>query len=406
MPVYEYKGLNAEGKEVRGIRDADGAKALKALLRKDGVLLTEFDEQAVAAATRRGIDFSKYFARVSVQDLSIFTRQLSTLLKAGIPLVDSLNALSDQVENPKLRLVVQQVKQFVNEGGSLGDALAQHPKVFNPLFVNMVKAGESSGALDIVLVRLADFIENQAKLRTKVMAALFYPVLMVIVGTVIVGMVFVFIIPKITKIFEDVKASLPLPTQILIFTSNFVKDYWWLILIVAGGGFWLFRSWKASPDGRAKWDAFVLRSMIFGNILRMLSVSRFSRTLSTLLRSGVPILTSLDIVKNILGNTVLVKAVEEARNSIKEGESIAGPLKRSGQFPPMVIHMIQTGERTGQLEEMLINVADAYDYQVETRLSVLVAMLEPVMILAMAGVVLVIVLSILLPILRINEFVQ
>jgi general secretion pathway protein F len=294
----------------------------------------------------------------------------------------------------------------VNEGGSLGDGLAQHPKIFNSLYVNMIRAGETSGALDLVLQRLADFIESQARLRTKVMSALFYPILMVLVGTVIVGMVFVFIIPKITKIFEDVKASLPIPTLILIGVSNILKSYWWLIIIVVGVSAWLFRRWKRTPEGKAKWDAFVLRSMVFGNIVRMLAVSRFSRTLGTLLKSGVPILTALDIVKNILENAVLVKAVEEARESIKEGESIAGPLKRSGQFPPMVIHMIQTGERSGQLEEMLGNVADAYDYQVETRLGVLVALLEPLMILGMAGVVLMIVLSILLPILKINEFVQ
>jgi general secretion pathway protein F len=406
MPVYEYKGLNAEGREIKGVRDADSARSLKTALKKEGILITSFAEQAAAAAARRGIDLSKYFSRVSIQDLSVFTRQMSTLLKAGIPLVDSLNALADQVENPKLRLIVSQVKQFVNEGGSLGDALAQHPKVFNSLFVNMVKAGESSGALDLVLVRLADFMENQARLRTKVLSALFYPILMVFVGSLIVGMVFVFIIPKITKIFEDVKASLPLPTLILIGISNFVKSYWWLIIIVVGTGIWYFRRWKASPKGKAKWDAFVLRSFIFGNIIRMLAVSRFSRTLGTLLQSGVPILTALDIVKNILNNTVLVAAVEDARESIKEGESIAGPLKRSGQFPPMVIHMIQTGEKSGHLEEMLGNVADAYDYQVETRLAVLVAMLEPIMILGMAGAVLIIVLSILLPILKINEFVQ
>ena len=406
MAVYEYKGLTAEGKNVKGVRDADSARSLKAALRKEGVMITWFAEQAAAEAQRRGVDLSRYFSRVTIQDLSIFTRQLSTLLKAGIPLVDSLVALADQVENPKLQLVVQQVKQYVNEGGSLGDALAQHPKVFSPLFINMVHAGETSGALDIVLVRLADFMENQARLRNKITSALFYPVMMMIVGTLIVGLVFVFIIPKITKIFDDIKASLPLPTQILIGTSNAIKSYWWLFIIVGVGSWYLFKKWRNKPEGREKWDAFVLKSPVFGNVMRMVAVSRFTRTLSTLLKSGVPILQSLDIVKNILGNVILVRAVEDARDSIKEGESIAAPLKRSGQFPPMVIHMIQTGERSGQLEEMLSNIADAYDYQVETRLAVLVTLLEPVMIIGMAGVVLVIVLSILLPILKINEFVN
>jgi general secretion pathway protein F len=406
MPVFEYSGLAADGKEIKGVRDADSSRSLKAALRKEGILLTQFAEQAAAEAARRGIDLTRYFGRVSVQDLSIFTRQLSTLLKAGIPLVDSLGALSDQVENPKLRLIVSQVKQFVNEGGSLADGLDKHKKVFGDLYINMIRAGESSGALDIVLQRLADFMESQARLRTKVLSALFYPLLMVVVGVVIVGMVFVFIIPKITKIFEDVKASLPIPTLVLIFISNAIKSYWWLLVIIAAAAVWLFRRWKRTPEGKVKWDAFVLRTVIFGNIIRMLAVARFSRTLSTLLKSGVPILGALDIVKNILGNTILVKAVEEARTSIKEGESIAGPLKRSGQFPPMVIHMIQTGEKSGQLEEMLGNVADAYDYQVETRLAVLVTLLEPLMILGMAGVVLMIVLSILLPILKINEFIQ
>jgi general secretion pathway protein F len=270
----------------------------------------------------------------------------------------------------------------------------------------MVRAGETSGTLEIVLERIADYTENQAKLRAKITSALTYPVIMLFVAIGIISFLFVAVVPKITRIFEEMKASLPLPTKILIAISSFVRDYWWLLFLVIGAGIYFTVKYIRSPAGRIKFDSLMLRAPVIGEITRMLAMARFSRTLSTLLRSGVPILQAMDIVKNILNNQILLSALEEARNSIREGESIAIPLKKSGQFPPLVIHMIAVGERSGQLEDMLNNVADTYDYQVEARLGALTSLLEPIMILSMGAVIFFMVISILLPILQLNEFIK
>jgi len=294
------------------------------------------------------------------------------------------------------------VRQRVNEGSSLADAMAAHPKVFSTLYQNMIRAGESSGALEIVLVRLADFTESQARLRSKVIGTLTYPAAMLVIGTVIMFVLFSVVIPKITKIFEDTKVTLPWTTRILMGFANTVHDWWWLILlVVVGGVVGLFR-WRETPAGRAAWDRRVLTAPIFGALIRQLAIARFSRTLSTLLKSGVPLLSALDIVRNIVGNVRLAQVIDESRVAIQEGESIAAPLKRSGEFPPLVYHMVAIGERSGQLEEMLTNVANAYDAQVEAKIGALTSLLEPIMIVTMGVAVAFIVFSILMPILQIN----
>jgi general secretion pathway protein F len=294
------------------------------------------------------------------------------------------------------------VKQRVNEGSSLADALGQHPKVFSNLYVNMIRAGESSGALDVVLFRLADFTESQARLRSKILGTLTYPAAMVIIGAAVMGILFTVVIPKITKVFEDTKVVLPWTTRILIGFASFMHDYWWAMGILMAGGIYAFVRWLRTPAGRARWDVWVLDAPIFGPLVRQVAVARFSRTLATLLKSGVPLLTALDIVRNIVGNTRLAAVIEEARESIKEGESIAAPLKRSGEFPPLVYHMIAIGEKSGELEDMLGNVANAYDSQVETKVAALTSLLEPIMIVVMGVAVAFIVFSILMPILQIN----
>jgi general secretion pathway protein F len=402
MPVFEYKGLDARGKAVAGILDAIDAKSLRAQLRKDGVFLTEILEESKAKSlAAREVKLGG--GRVKGQDVAIMTRQLATLIGAGIPLVDSLTALVEQVEKEKLKKVLSQVRERVNEGSSLADALRDHPKIFEPLYVNMVRAGESSGTLDVVLARLADFSEGQVRLKSKVLGAMMYPIIMVGVGIVIVSILFVVVVPKITKIFDRLQAALPLPTQILIGMSNFVKDWWWLIgIVVIGGSFLLVRYFR-SEKGREKWDRFILRVPVFGPLVRMIALARFTKTLATLLSSGVPLLTALDIVKNVLNNKILEKVIEEARVSIQEGESIAAPLKRSKEFPPIVTHMIAIGEKSGELESMLQNIANAYDQQVETRINTMTSLLEPIMIVAMGGVVAFVVFSILLPILKMNQ---
>ncbi|MFL5439208.1 MAG: type II secretion system inner membrane protein GspF [Myxococcales bacterium] len=427
MPVFEYSGLTEAGKNVRGVKDAENRKVLRSLLRKDGIFLTDVraaEGAAIATASSsssrpvtgkielsgqglsREVDLRQVFgSRVSGQDLAIATRQLATLIGAGITLVDALTALVDQIEQPGLKRIIGIVRQKVNEGSSLADALAEHPKVFTTLYVNMIRAGESSGALDVVLVRLADFTEAQAALRNKIMGAMLYPAIMLLVGLGIVGILFIVVIPKVTTIFADMNVSLPWTTQILITTSTFARDYWYLMLAAIPLFVWAMRRYLKTTRGRAWWDRTKLNAPIFGELVRMLSLARFAKTLATLLSSGVPLLTALDIVKNIVNNSILSKVIEDARDAIREGESIAAPLKRSGQFPPLVHHMIAIGEKSGQLEEMLQNVARSYDAQVEVRVSALTSLLEPIMIVGMGVGVAFIVFSILMPIMQLNTFV-
>jgi general secretion pathway protein F len=408
VTVYVWKGLAPNGREKRGTRDADNVKALRVLLKKEqGVLLTSaLEESASKKATSREIDFGKYFRRVSTLDLAIATRQLATLLKSGVPLVESLTALIDQMENPELKGALTQIRDRVNEGISLHEALRVHSKVFPPIYANMVEAGEASGTLELVLARLADFLESSNKLSTKVTSALAYPAFMGLMSMVTIGIMMVVVVPKITSIFEDFAEALPWYTRLLIFTSDIVTGYWWLIAAVVGFAIWYFRRWQATPTGRATWDKFILDLPLVGKLLMMVAVARFARTLSTLLASGVPLLRAMEITRNVLGNVELMRVIEEAASSIREGESIAAPLKRSGRFPPIVTHMIAIGERTGQLEEMLENVASAYDQQVDARVQAMTSLLEPMMIVVMGGISGGIAFSILVPLMRINEFVQ
>ncbi len=405
MPVFEYKALTASGKAVQGLKEAESPKALRLVLKRDGVFLTEvLGEQQQQAQARRDVNVRRWVeGRVSAEDLAVMTRQLAVLIHAGIPLVESLAALVEQVEHERLKRVVSDVRQRVNEGSSLADALAAHPGVFTGLFNNMIRAGESSGALDVVLVRLADFTEAQARLRSKIIGTMIYPAAMLVIGTLVLAALFTVVIPKITKIFEDTKAVLPWTTRALIAFSTFMARSWWAVLILAGLAAWGFVRWKASAAGRARWDRFKLRVPVFGRLIRTIAIGRFSRTLATLLKSGVPLLAAMDIVKNVVGNVRLAEVIEQARVSIQEGETIAAPLKRSGEFPPLVHHMVAVGEKTGSLEEMLANVADAYEDQVETTVAALTSLLEPFMIVGMGVVVAFIVFSILMPILQINS---
>lgn len=418
MPVFEYKGFDAGGKAIKGLRDADSIKALRAALKKEGVLATEVNESGNKgkatgkkgeAPAKRGIldrevDLS-FLARVSTEDLALATRQLATLLQAGVPMVDSFTALIDQTEDKALKRILSQVKTEVNEGIALGDALAKH-RVFDHIYVNMVRAGESSGTLDVVLERLADFKEGQAKIQGEITGALMYPMIMVFVGFINIGILFTVVVPRITRIFEHAKVQLPLQTRILMFASSAVKDWWWLMIIVAVAAVFFFRRWKGSEKGRAQWDSLILKIPIFGGVMRMIAVSRFARTLSTLLSSGVSLLVALDIVKNVVDNTRIKKAIEVARDAIREGEDISAPLKRSGEFPPMVTHMVAIGEKSGQLEQMLGRVAIAYEQRVDVRLKSLMSLLSPLLILAMGGAVGFIVFSILTPILQMNTLVK
>jgi len=408
VPAFDFKGLDKSGKEVSGVRDADNEKALRAHLKSEGVFITR-----IGKGPRKGqsllateVDVAQYFERINASDIAIFTRQLATLSKAGIPLLEAISATVDQSEKPKLRKVLAQLRQDVSEGASLAAALQKHPKVFSPIFPNMIRAGEASGTLDTVLLRLAEFTENSVKLRQKIQSAMMYPVVMVGFGGLILAGMFAYVIPQISQIFIDTGQELPVLTQVVIAFSDLLRNYWWLGFILFIVAIHFFRKWKNTEAGSIKWDRQKLRFPIFGKIVLMIAVSRFTNTLATLLRSGVPLLTSLDITKNVMANEVLSQAVEDARVIVKEGGNLADPLKRSGHFPPIVTHLVAIGERSGALDEMLTVVSDAYETQVENRISTLTSLLEPFMIAGMGIVITIIVFAVLMPILQLNEFIQ
>jgi general secretion pathway protein F len=407
MPVYSYAGLSPDGKNVTGIIDADSPRAARLKLRRTGVFPTSLSEtREVESRPRATRSLSSLFERVGPQEVAVMTRQLSTLVSAGLPLVDCLSALIDQVDSERLKSMLTQTRESVNEGRSLADALAEHPKVFTDLYVNMVRAGEASGALDVVLLRLADYTESAARLRSKLRSALTYPAVMLVVGSAILFFLLSYVVPKITRIFTESKQVLPLPTRILMAFSGMLSTWWPLfvvLLALAGIG---FRYYVRTEAGRQRYDRWVLRLPVFGKLLQKIAVARFSRTLSTLLQSGIGLLPSLDIVKNIVDNRVLYDATEAARDAIREGQSIAPPLKKSGIFPPLMIHMIAVGERSGQLEEMLFKTAETYEAEVDSTISALTTLLEPAMIVFMGGMVTFIVLSILLPIFQMSQLIR
>jgi general secretion pathway protein F len=420
VPVYSWKGLNTAGKSVTGTRDADGPKALRQNLRKDGVFITEHREvlaggQRAAARSggganvsvfKREIDLKGMLERVRPLEVAAFTRQLATLIKAGIPLAEALGALAEQGENKKFQRVLAEIRQKVNEGSSLAETLSAHPAIFPELYTNMVRSGEAAGNLDAVLARLADFLDAEHVLRSKVSSALTYPIIMLILGTIIMGVLMVVVVPKITSIFQDMGKTLPWNTQLLIFLSDLVGSYWWALIVFGGLVYWIFRRWSRQPKGRAVLDRVRLKLPLIGPLVRFVGVARFSRTLATMLAAGVPVLAALEITKKVLNNTVLEKVVEEARDAIREGESIATPLKRSGQFPSLMVHMVAVGERSGQLEAMLENVATAYERDVEGKVARLTTVLSPLLIVGMALCVVFIVFSVLQPIMDMQNFAQ
>jgi general secretion pathway protein F len=406
MPVYEYRALNGTGRPVKGIVDADSSKAARLKLRRSGIYPIELREEAGARGDRRDIELLRAFRRIKLTETAIMVRQLSTLLSAGLPLVESLSAIIEQVSNQSLKRIITQVRERVNEGSSLADAFAQHPRVFSPLFVNMTRAGERSGALEIVLERLADFTEKQVAFRQKIWAAMVYPILMTLIGVGVLGFLMGYVIPTVTQIFADLKQTLPLPTLILISVSDSLRRFWWAGLVAVtliGVG---LNRYSRTEAGRVLFDRLKLKVPIFGPLGLKVAIARFSRTLAILLKSGVPVLTSLDIVKAVVNNRVLQQAIEEARHNIREGQDIAPPLRRSRLFPPLATHMIAIGEKSGKLEDMLLRVSETFETEVEATVQGLTSLIEPLMILLMGAVVGFIALSILLPIFQINQIVR
>jgi len=407
MAVYEYKGLDAAGKATAGVVDADSPKSARSRLRKQGLFPTDVWAKKEGAVSGKGInvsiDFSKYLERVKTADIAQFTSQLSTLVGASIPLVDAISALVDQTENRKLKEVLVDVRAKVNEGTSLAKAMRSHPTVFDDLYINMVDAGEKSGALEVVLNRLEEYTTKQVSMQSKLTSSLAYPVLMTIMSLLMIVGLFTGVLPRIKRIFDSFHKTLPVLTQVLFAFSNFLVGYWWLIAFVTGVGVWYFRRYIKTEKGKHWWHQRLLRFPIFGRINRLVAVSRFCRTLSTLLTSGVPVLTALGITRTVVGNEIIAQAVENASKNIAEGQSIAGPLKASGEFPPIVTHMITVGEKTGELETMLAKISDAYDQEVDATLETMTSLLTPILMLVMGGVVMVIAFGILLPLMQLSS---
>lgn len=405
MAIFEYKALNSAGKSVRGMIEADSSKTARLKLKKNNLMITEIHEKSAGAKKGKSSAASggSLFSSISTNDVSAVTRQLATLVKANIPLVDAFSALVDQTDNERMKIVLSTIRADVNEGSALAKALSKHPKVFSNIFVNMVEAGESSGTMPLVLLRLADFLESQVRLKNKISSAMLYPLLMMLAaGGMLIG-ILVGVIPKIVKIFESMNKPMPTQTKMLIILSDFISNYWWLVLAVVIFSYMSFKKYINTPRGRKRWDSFLLKMPVIGPLIRMLAVARFSNTMATLLTGGVPIIVAMNIVKNIVNNTLIAEAIVNARENITEGQNIAEPLKRSRQFPPLVIHMIAIGEKTGELPQMLQNVSATYEEQVSVKIDGLTALLEPALIIFMGLVVGGIVMSVFVPLIQLNN---
>lgn len=408
MPVYEYTALDRRGKSINGIIDADSAVSARQKLRGSGTFPVEVKEtystpKDIGSGSKSILSFLK---RVKPAELSAMTRQISTLLGAGVTLVGSLEAVVLQAGNPLLKKILAQIKESVNQGNSLAFSLSQHPNIFSQVYINMVRAGEASGSLDLVLERLSEFSEHQQALTVRIKAALAYPVFMFLIGSLILFFLITFIVPNITGIFGEMGQALPLPTIVLISVSSFLKSFWWLVLIALVGGIILFRKLIKTPKGNHIWDEFKLRIPVLGAINTRMAVARFGRTLGSLLQSGVTLLSALRIVRNIVNNTLLAEAIDNAMEKIEAGKDLATPLGQSRWFPPIAVQMISVGEQSGELENMLKKVAETYERETEAQITAMTSMLEPVMILIMGVVVGFIVVSILLPIFEMNQMIR
>ncbi len=394
MATFRYSARDASGRVVAGAIEAPSELAVVAKLQEMGFYVTSLEEQVkrvgLLAAVRR-------WRGISLRDLTIFFRQFSTMISSGLSMLRSLSILELQTESLKLREVVTELRSDVQEGKALSEAAGRHPRTFSTLIVSMVRAGEVGGVLDEILQRVAGFLERDLALRQKVRAAITYPAAIFIFAIGIIFFLVFFILPQFIGFFEGLDLVLPVPTRILIWSTHTLTNYWYVVVGLIALGFYAVRTYIRTPAGRMRFDRFKLRVPVFGKIVHMVTLARFSRTFATLISSGVPIMQALEVVAGAVDNKVVTKAVEEVRASIREGESIALPLQAAGIFPPMVVQMTAVGEETGQLDAMLTKVADFYDGEVETVLSQLTSILEPLLILFLGFIVGFIVLSFYLP---------
>jgi len=407
MPVYEYTALDIKGKSTSGIIDADSASAVRQKLRASHIFPTSIQETSAAPdkVERDSPSLLSLFSRVRPSEISMMTRQLATLVDAGFPLVSAIDALIPQTRSKTFKKIMVQIKDAIVEGNSFAGALSRYPGIFSSLYTNMVRAGETSGTLEIVLEQLADLTEKQQALKGRIRTALAYPVLMSIIGALVLFLMLTFIIPTITSIFTDMNQVLPAPTRFLIAASGFFKSYWWTILILIAVMIAGIRSAQKTAGGRYVIDKTILLLPLFGPVSRKLSVARFARTLGSLLKNGVTMLTSMEIVRNIAGNTLISRAIEAATQEVSKGQGLGASLGLSKVFPDLAIQMIEVGEQSGKLEQMLEKMSTVYENEAEASILSMTSLLEPLMILVMGVVMGFIVLSICLPIFEMNQLV-
>jgi general secretion pathway protein F len=404
MPLFKYIELNSTGRKKRGTIDAASIAEARRTLRAAKVHLLEIT--SAQKEIHRQLDTGSgtiSFRRIKQRDVSVATRQLATLLHAGIPLVPALSALVEQLSNQPLEKVFAPIRDRVNEGIPLAKAMAEYPAVFSEVFVSMIRAGEATGTLENVLLRLAEMAEKRTNLANKVKAAMAYPAFMAIVGISVIAFIFTYVIPSITKLFLEMNRQLPWPTVMLMRISDFIQNYFWILIIMLIVMIIAPIFWSKTTKGRRVWDQIKLKLPLFGNLNRKIAIARFSRTLAVLLASGLSIVETLDLSRQVIGNTVISDVVDRARDAISHGAGIAESFRRSGVFPPIVIHMISAGEKSGGIEEGLTNVANAFDNDVEVTVKALTSLLEPAMIVLLGIIVGFIVLAILMPIFDINR---
>jgi general secretion pathway protein F len=409
MPVFAYRGLASDGRSVAGVIDADNPRGARGKLRDLGIFPTEVaaEEGAAPIQTRNLRSWMPTLRRkIPAAELSLFTRQLSSLLGAGVQLVDALGALGGQSSRPATKKTISQVRESVREGSSLADALAVHPDVFSDLYIGMVRAGETAGALEGVLDRLAEYNERQSEFVSKVRGALTYPIIMMAVGGAIMGFLVTYVVPQVATIFDQQHVVLPFMTRVLIGLSNFLSTYWLLLLIAIVAIIAGIFAGLSTKRGRRFYDTWLLRLPYIGPTVIRVICARFARTLATLLKSGVQLVPALTAVRRVVTNGLLSDAVEASRDSIRAGHGMGDTLSRSGLFPTLLVEMIKVGERSGELEQMLERVADNYEREVENSLGLMTTMLQPLMTLAMAAVILFMMMAVLLPIFQLNQLMQ
>ena len=408
MPVYEYTALDIKGKTISGIIDADSSRTARQKLQASKTYPVSIEEVHDAAAIKAPKTFSalRPFTRVRPQEVSMMTRQLATLLGAGLPLVPAIDALTSQTRSKSFKKMLGKIKDSIVEGNSFARSLSLFPGTFSALYINMVTAGETSGALEIVLERLADITEKQQALKNRIRSAMAYPILMSLIGVLVLFLLLAFIVPNITSIFTDMNQTLPAPTLFLIRISDIFKIYWWIILIGIAAAVLILRRINKTVKGGYVFDKIKLQLPRLGLLTKKLAVARFSRTLGSLLENGVSMLPALGIVKNIVGNALIADAIEDASKEGGKGKGLGSALAESDIFPDLSIQMVQVGEQSGKLEEMLNKVADVFESEVEGSIMTMTSLLEPVMILMMAVIVGFIVLSICLPIFEMSQLVR